>query len=102
MARCNDPEEPECEGFTCPKWGKCAYSKDVMAEDPNVLENNKRRNKTMPDNPKEIVRSSEELSVKGDSLFFCDCALWQHRIYLFVGRNLAMGVYLRKLTYSQR
>ena len=38
MAWCNDSEEPECEGFTCPKWGKCAYSKDVMAEDPNVLE----------------------------------------------------------------
>lgn len=38
MAWCEDEYEPECEGFTCPKWGRCAFSKDVMSEDTQVKE----------------------------------------------------------------
>ena len=33
---CNDPEEPECEGYSCPKWGRCQFSKDAMREDSSV------------------------------------------------------------------
>ena len=35
---CNDPEEPECEGYSCPKWGRCQFSKDSMREDSSVRE----------------------------------------------------------------
>ena len=37
MAWCDDREEPECEGFSCPKWGACRFSKDMMSEDVSVL-----------------------------------------------------------------
>lgn len=35
---CDDPEEPECEGYSCPKWGRCQFSKDSMREDSSVRE----------------------------------------------------------------
>jgi len=38
MAWCEDEYEPECEGYTCPKWGKCQASKDMMREDSSLRE----------------------------------------------------------------
>ena len=35
---CDDTEEPECEGYSCPKWGRCQFSKDAMREDSSVKE----------------------------------------------------------------
>lgn len=36
MPWCNDPYEPECVGYTCPRWGVCEASKQSMQEDSTV------------------------------------------------------------------
>lgn len=42
---CDDPEEPECEGETCPRWGKCGFSRELIRDDPSLRKTPIRRKK---------------------------------------------------------